>query len=36
MYRNGEDVKFDAENYKNSHLPMVTKGDLQISELIKF
>ncbi|MGJ8713835.1 MAG: EthD family reductase [Maribacter stanieri] len=25
MYPNGVDVKFDAEYYKNSHLPMVSK-----------
>ena len=25
MYPNGEDVKFDADYYKNSHLPMVSK-----------
>jgi uncharacterized protein (TIGR02118 family) len=29
MYPNGKDVKFDADYYKNSHLPMVanTLGD---------
>jgi len=25
MYPNGVDVEFDAEYYKNSHLPMVSK-----------
>jgi len=26
MYTNGKDVKFDADYYKNSHLPMVSKA----------
>ncbi len=25
LYPNGDDVKFDADYYQNSHLPMVTK-----------
>jgi len=26
MYPNGKDVKFDADYYKNSHLPMISKA----------
>lgn len=26
MYPNGKDVKFDADYYKNKHLPMVSKA----------
>lgn len=25
LYRNGKDVKFDANYYKNSHLPMISE-----------